>query len=82
MMRESVKDFIQYGSAVFMLVSGVAMAFLCFFLNSYELSDSVLWYVAQCLIYAGSALGIKGYIDTRFKSEKHDITSRKESMES
>ena len=81
-MKEGHKDIIQYGSAVLMLLSGVAMAFFCFFLNNYELSDSVLWYVAQCLIYAGSALGIKGYIDTRFKSEKHDITSRKESTES
>ena len=78
-MKSSAKDMIQYGSAIFMLVSGVAMAFFCFFLNNYELSDSVLWYVAQCLIYAGSALGIKGYIDSKFESEKHDIESRKDS---
>lgn len=79
MEKEGYKDIIQYGSAVFMLLSGVCMAFLCFFFNNYELSDSVLWYVAQCLIYAGSALGIKGYIDTKFKSEKHEIESRKDS---
>lgn len=78
-MEKLHKDIVQYGSAIFMLVSGVIMAFFCFFLNNYELSDSVLWYVAQCLIYAGSALGIKGYIDSKFESEKHDITSRKDS---
>ena len=72
-MEKSHKDIIQYGSAIFMLVSGVIMAFFCFFLNNYELSDSVLWYVAQCLIYAGSALGIKGYIDSRFNDRKREM---------
>ena len=72
-MEKSHKDIVQYGSAIFMLVSGVIMAFFCFFLNNYELSDSVLWYVAQCLIYAGSALGIKGYIDSRFNDRKREM---------
>ena len=51
-------------TAVFLLVSGVVMAFLSFLTSEQgEISDSVLWYFAQCLIYAGSVFGVKSYID-------------------
>ena len=50
--------------AVFLLASGVVMAFLSFLTSEQgEISDSVLWYFAQCLIYAGSVFGLKSYID-------------------
>ena len=32
-----------------------------------EIHDSVLWYFAQCLIYAGSAVGIDVLIDERIR---------------
>lgn len=51
-------------TAVFLLASGVVMAFLSFLTSEQgEISDSVLWYFAQCLIYAGSVFGLKSYID-------------------
>ena len=51
-------------SALFLLASGVVMAFLSFFTSEQgEINDSVLWYFAQCLIYAGSVFGLKSYID-------------------
>ena len=51
-------------TAVGMLASGVALSFLGFFSAPMgEISDSVLWFAAQCLIYAGSALGIDVVID-------------------
>jgi hypothetical protein len=37
-----------------------------------EISDSVLWFTAQCLIYAGSALGIDVLIDTKLQKLKKD----------
>lgn len=58
-------------SACFLLISGVVMAFLSFFTSENgEISDSVLWYFAQCLIYAGSVFGVTAYIDTRLKQIK------------
>lgn len=57
-------------SALFLLVSGVAMAFLSFFTSQNgEISDSVLWYFAQCLIYAGSVFGMKIYIDNAIREK-------------
>ena len=33
-----------------------------------EISDSVLWYFAQTLIYAGSVFGLKAYVDKMISS--------------
>ena len=57
-------------SALFLLLSGVTMAFLSFFTSQNgEISDSVLWYFAQCLIYAGSVFGMKIYIDNAIREK-------------
>ena len=53
-------------TAVGMLASGVAMSFIGFFIEPMgEISNSTLWFTAQSLIYAGSALGIDVVIDQR-----------------
>lgn len=69
-MQKNTKEWIQYGSALGMLASGVLLAFLCFFLNGHVLNDSVLWYVAQCLVYAGSVFGVTVYVSTKFGDVK------------
>ena len=30
-----------------------------------EISDSVLWFFAQCLLYAGSVFGLRAYVDRK-----------------
>ena len=58
-------------SAAFMLVAGVALCAAGFLVEPRgEIHDSVLWYFAQCLIYAGSAVGIDVIIDHRIRSQK------------
>ena len=60
-------------SAMFMLVMGVALCFCAFWTEPVgEIHESVLWYFAQCLIYAGSALGIDVLIDERIRRNKLD----------
>ena len=63
-MSKDSKERIQYISACVMLGSGILLTFLCFFLNHYKIEDSVLWYVAQSLVYAGSVFVITMYIST------------------
>lgn len=65
-MNKSTKEWIQYGSALGMLISGVVLVFLCFFLNDYDLKDSVLWYLGQCLVYAGSIFGVRAYMSSKY----------------
>lgn len=80
-MQKNTKEWIQYGSAMFMLGSGVILTFLCFFLNEYEVKDSVLWYVAQCLLYAGSVFGVTVYVSTKFGELKNFIDKKNQSEE-
>ena len=67
---------IQYGSAIALLTSGVAMAFLSFFLNGGDLKDSVLWYVSQTLVYAGSIFGVGIYVQSKWGEVKNYVDKR------
>jgi len=52
-----------------MLLFGCILTTIGFFTEPMgEVSSSVLWILGQCLIYAGSALGIANYV----KSSVHD----------
>ena len=51
-------------SAIGMLMAGVGLTIAGFIVPPLgEISDSVLWFTAQTLIYAGSIFGVKVYID-------------------
>ncbi len=66
------KDIIQYASAIAMIVSGITLAFLSFFKNDGDISEGVLWYVAQALTYAGGIFGVSIY----FKTKLSDLEKR------
>ena len=60
---------IQYISAVGMLISGVALSVAVFVVPPLgEISDSVLWFAAQTMIYAGSVFGVSVYVNDKFRS--------------
>ena len=77
-MTNDTKEKIQYGSAVAMIASGVTLTFICFFSNGHEISDSVLWYVAQCLVYAGSVFGVTMYVTGRMNDISDNARKRKD----
>ena len=57
---------IQTITAVVLVATGIVMSFIGFWTPPKgEISDSVLWYFAQTLIYAGSVFGLKVYVDRR-----------------
>lgn len=60
-----MREGLQYGAAVGMLASGVVLTFLSFFLNNYVVSDGVLWYVSQTLVYSGAIFGVNVYFKTK-----------------
>ena len=56
-------------SAIGMLMAGVGLTIAGFIVPPLgEISDSVLWFTAQTLIYAGSIFGVKVYIDHQLKT--------------
>ena len=67
-MKKDIKDTTMIASALTTLVSGIVLSFMSFFLSSYHIDSSVLWYFAQTLMYAGSCFGIGAYI-AKFKNE-------------
>lgn len=75
---------IQYISAVGMLISGVALSVAGFVVPPLgEISDSVLWFAAQTMIYAGSVFGVSVYVNDKFRSitdklnKENDAESKK-----
>lgn len=63
-MKANTKEWIQYGSACAMIVSGIALAFLSFFIKG-DVTDGVLLYIAQALTFAGGVFGISLYFKTK-----------------
>lgn len=56
-----VKDKIQYVMAIILIISGIVIAFLSFFLNAYTIASGTLIYISQCFIMAGGIFGISVY---------------------
>lgn len=72
-MSTNIKDAVQVWSAVAMLLSGVVMSAAGFYVPPLgEISDSVLMFTAQALVYAGSALGIDLYIRKKIEQMKKE----------
>lgn len=68
----------QVYSAIFMLVSGVALSAAGFYVPPRgEISDSVLMFFAQCLIYAGSIFGVTVYIQGKYAEIMRIVKSQR-----
>ena len=67
--QKTMQDNLSKLSAIGMLMAGVGLTIAGFIVPPLgEISDSVLWFTAQTLIYAGSIFGVKVYIDHQLKT--------------
>lgn len=57
----SAKSKIQYASAVLLIVSSIALAFVQVFTDG-DIANGVLMYIAQAFLLAGSIFGLEYYI--------------------
>lgn len=61
-MKDNIKEWVIFGSGIFVLVAGVSLAFLGIFIPPVGIiSGSVLTVIAEFLTFAGSAMGIGSY---------------------
>lgn len=67
-----IKDRLQYVVAITLVASGIAIAFLSFFLNAFDIATGVLIYIAQAFITAGGIFGVSIY----FKSKIGEFESK------
>lgn len=73
-MTSNSKEWIQYLVALIMVLSGIVLAFFSFFING-DVTDGVLWYVAQGLTFAGGIFGVSIYFRTKLGETKNNIMS-------
>lgn len=82
-MKKEVKEAIQYGSAIAMLLLGAVLSVAGFITApAGEIHESVLWLFAQCLIYAGSVFGISVYMADRFSRIEKKLNLKDDKNES
>lgn len=78
-MTTNSKEWIQYSTATLMIVSGIVLSFISFFVNG-DITDGVLWYMAQALTYAGGIFGVSIYFKTKLGqsvTQIEDLIDRK-----
>ena len=60
-------------TAVGLLLAGVILSYAGFYAPPIGvISESVLWFFAQCLLYAGAALGIDVVIEQKLKKREKE----------
>lgn len=61
------RDRVAYIMAIILIVSGIIMAFCCFFMTEdHNITDGVLFYTAQTFVTGGSLLGIGVWVKGKF----------------
>ena len=54
----SIKEKIQYYTAIIFLCTGEIMCFLSFFLNKYDIENGVLFYLGTTVTFCGAVFGL------------------------
>lgn len=73
-MKQNTKDWIQYTSAMVLIASAVAMAFISFFMTL-EIGAGPLTYIGEALSAALGLFGISVYVVNRFGQLRNEIHS-------
>ena len=67
-MSNGIKENIAYGSALFMLLFGVILTTAGVIIDpAGQVHDSVLYVLGQCLLFAGSVMGVSAYSTGRMR---------------
>lgn len=72
---EKWKDITQYSTAVAAFASGVTLAFIQYF-ETGDLTNGVLGYVAQVLVYAAGIFGVTMYWNGKYRDTMNVLDAR------
>lgn len=64
--KGNISFFVQYGISLLLIISGITIAFMSFFFNSYDISAGVLTYIGESFVTAGAFCGVAVYIKNSF----------------
>lgn len=77
---ERWKDITQYATAVAAFASGVTLAFIQYF-DTGDLTNGVLGYVAQVLVYAAGIFGVTMYWNGKYRETMNVMNARYSKLE-
>lgn len=80
-MKQNTKDWIQYTSAIVLIASAVALAFISFFLTL-DIGAGPLTYIGEALSAALGLFGISVYVVNRFGQLRSEIHRELDRMRS
>ena len=75
-MKNNTKETVQYSTAIFTLLTGIIMCFISFFLNEYNIEDSVLMYFGETLIFCAGVFGVNLYINDKIMQSEQRIDKK------
>lgn len=75
------KDVTQYSTAVVSLISGIALVYIQYF-ETGDISNGVLGYVGQTLLYAASIFGVATYWNGKIKEQSQQWDVRYNELKS
>lgn len=75
-MKNNTKETVQYSTAIFTLLTGIIMCFISFFLNEYNIENSVLMYFGETLIFCAGVFGVNLYINDKIMQSEQRIDKK------
>lgn len=75
-MQRNTKEWIHYSSASIVLLAGIVLVFISFFM-SHDVTSNVLLFFGQSLVYAATVFGFTLNFDTRVKDIIQKYTNNK-----
>ena len=79
-MKQNTKEWIQYASAITLIVSAIALAFLSFGLT-FTIGAGVLTYIGEALASALGIFGIGVYLSNQLRDFKVDVWNEVKGIE-
>lgn len=79
-MTNNTKETVQYSTAIFTLLTGIVMCFISFFLNEYDIENSVLMYFGETLIFCAGVFGVNLYINDKIMQTEQRIDKKIQDM--
>lgn len=65
---DDIKEYIQYGICIVCILGAMVMSFLAMYIDpTGEIHDSILWLIAQVLVFCGSLMGINSLHNVHLK---------------
>ena len=72
---EDIREYIQYGICIVCILGAMVMSFLAMYIDpTGEIHDSILWLIAQVLVFCGSLMGINSLHNMHVKKIDQKIS--------